>query len=168
MRRGGGVRDNNGRGTQMKLGELLNTKDLKHRVAVSVDPDDTISATIQKMVEHDRGSLPVCNDSGELVGIITERDIVRKCFSGGTDCSKYRIKDVMSRKVVVGKTDDDLDYAINVMKTERIRHLPVVDGKKVIGMISMRDLLGIQLEQCQTKARFLSDYISGGSLPDSC
>jgi CBS domain-containing protein len=99
----------------MKLGELLNTKDLKHRVAVSVDPDDTISATIQKMVEHDRGSLPVCNDSGELVGIITERDIVRKCFSGGTDCSKYRIKDVMSRKVVVGKTDDDLDYAINVM-----------------------------------------------------
>jgi CBS domain-containing protein len=151
----------------MKLGELLNTKDLKHRVAVLVNPNDTISAIIQRLMEHDRGSFPVCNDKGELVGIITERDIVRKCFTGDTDCSRYRVKDVMSRKVAVGKTDDDLDYAISVMRTERIRHLPVVDGTKVIGMISMRDLLGVQLEQCQTKAHFLSDYISGGSLPDS-
>ena len=69
----------------MKLGELLNTKDMKHRVAVTVSPGDTISETIRKLVEHDRGSFPVCNDKGGLVGIITERDIVRKCFSGDTD-----------------------------------------------------------------------------------
>lgn len=149
----------------MNLGELLKTKDLKHRIMV-VNPQDTVLAIIQKLVEHDWGSFPVCNDRGELMGIITERDIIRKCFSSGTDCSKYRVKDVMSCKVAVGRTDDDLDYAINVMKTERIRHLPVVEGTKVIGMISMRDLLGVQLEQCQTKARFLSDYISGGTLPD--
>ena len=70
----------------------------------------------------------------------------------------------MSRKVAVGQADDELDYAINVMKTERIRHLPVVDDKKVIGMISMRDLLGFKLEETTTRIRFLSDYISGGSL----
>ena len=151
----------------MKLGELLNTEGLKSRVLVTVNPQDSISATIQKLAEHDRGSFPVCNDRGELVGIITERDIVRKCFAGGTDCAKYRVKDVMSHKVAVGRPDDDLDYAVNVMKTERIRHLPIVEGTEVIGMISMRDLLGVQLEECQTKARFLSDYISGGSLLDS-
>ncbi len=146
----------------MKLGELLNTDDLKQRVAVNVAPNDTITETIKLLVEHDRGSFPVCNDRGELVGIITERDIVRKCFTGGTDYSRYRVKDVMSQKVAVGQADDDLDYAINVMKTERIRHLPVVDGPKVIGMISMRDLLGVKLEQTRTEVRFLSDYISGG------
>ena len=151
----------------MKLGELLNTEGLKSRVLVMVNPQDSIAATIQKLAEHDRGSFPVCNDRGELVGIITERDIVRKCFAGGTDCAKYRVKDVMSHKVAVGRPDDDLDYAINVMKTERIRHLPIVEGTEVIGMISMRDLLGVQLEETQTKVRFLSDYISGGSLPDS-
>jgi len=148
----------------MKLGELLNTKDMKHRVAVTVSPGDTISETIQKLVEHDCGSFPVCNDKGGLVGIITERDIVRKCFSSGTDCSRYKVQDVMSRKVAVGQADDELDYAINVMRTERIRHLPVVDGMKVIGMISMRDLLGYKLEETATQVRCLSDYISGGSL----
>jgi CBS domain-containing protein len=146
----------------MKLGELMNQKDFKHRALVTVKPKETISSTIQKLAEHDYGSLPVCNDKGELVGIITERDIVRKCFTSGTDCSRFKVQDVMSRKVVIGSAEDDLDYAINVMKSERIRHLPIVDDRQVIGMISMRDLLGVQLEQCRIDVKYLTDYISGG------
>jgi CBS domain-containing protein len=150
----------------MKLGDFLNTGELKHRAVVVANPSDSVVATIRKLAKHDRGSFPVCDDRGELVGIITERDIVRKCFTVGADCSKYKVKDVMSRKVAVSRVDDELDYAINVMKTERIRHLPVLDGARVIGMISMRDLLGVQLEETRTRERFLNDYISGGSLPD--
>ena len=146
----------------MNLGDLLEQKDFKHRSAVTVKPKETISATIQKMIEHDRGALPVCDDKGELVGIITERDIVRKCFTGNLDCARLKIQDVMSRKVAIGNLEDDLDYAISVMKQERIRHLPVVDNKKVIGMISMRDLLGVRLEESTDKVRYLTDYISGG------
>lgn len=146
----------------MNLGDLLNQKDFKHRSAVTVKPKETISATIQKMIEHDRGALPVCDDKGELVGIITERDIVRKCFTGSLDCARLKIQDVMSKKVAIGSSEDDLDYAISVMKRERIRHLPVVDDKKVIGMISMRDLLGVRLEESTDKVRYLTDYISGG------
>jgi CBS domain-containing protein len=144
----------------MKLGDLLNTKDLKSRAAVTVKLNDSIAAVIQKLVEHDCGSVPVCNEASELVGIITERDIVRKCNL--KDCNKIKVQDVMSRKVVIGKPEDELDYAIAVMKQARIRHLPIVDGKKVTGMISMRDLLGIKLEESRTEARYLSDYISGG------
>ena len=147
----------------MKLGDLLNTKDIKYRLTATVSPKETISGTIRKMIEHDRGALPVCNDKGELVGIITERDIVRKCFSGSADCAKLKIQDVMSKKIVIGNPEDKLDYAINVMKQERIRHLPIVDNnKKVIGMISMRDLLGVKLEESRTEVKYLSDYISGG------
>jgi CBS domain-containing protein len=145
----------------MRLGDLLNTKDMKYRAVVTVRPNESISETIKKLVEHDRGSLPVCNDKGELVGIITERDLVRKCFAGGADCARYRVQDVMSQKVVIGRPEDELDYAISVMKRERIRHLPIVDGKKVLGMISMRDLLGFKLEESDTQVRYLSDYISG-------
>ena len=144
----------------MKLGDLLNAKDPKYRTAITVKPNESIAAVIQKLVEHDRGSVPVCNEAGELVGIITERDIVRKCNL--KDSKKIKVQDVMSRKVVIGKPEDDLDYAINVMKQARIRHLPIVDGKKVAGMISMRDLLGIKLEESRTEVRYLSDYISGG------
>ena len=146
----------------MKLGELLNQKDFMHRELVTAVPKETISSIIQKLAEHDRGALPVCNDKDELVGIITERDIVRKCFTSGTDCSRFRVQDVMSKKVVIGSPDDDLDYAINAMRQERIRHLPIVENKKVIGVISMRDLLGVQLEQCQIQVKYLTDYISGG------
>jgi CBS domain-containing protein len=146
----------------MKLEELLNQKEFRYRELVTVTPRETIAATIRKLAEHDRGSLPVCNDKDELVGIITERDIIRKCFSGGTDCSKFKVQDVMSRKVVIGSPGDDLDYAISVMKHERIRHLPIVDNRKVIGMISMRDLLGVKLEESRAEVKYLTDYISGG------
>jgi CBS domain-containing protein len=146
----------------MKLEELLDQKEFKYREMVSVRPKETISSTIRKLAEHDRGALPVCNDKDELVGIITERDIVRKCFTGSTDCSRFKVQDVMSRKVVIGNPGDDLDYAISVMKQERIRHLPIVDDRKVIGMISMRDLLGVKLEESRAEVKYLTDYISGG------
>jgi CBS domain-containing protein len=146
----------------MKLEELFNQKEFKYRELVTVQPKESISSTIRKLVEHDRGALPVCNDKGELVGIITERDIVRKCFTGGTDCSRFKVQDVMSRKVVIGGLEDDLDYAISAMKHERIRHLPIVDNRKVIGMISMRDLLGVKLEESRAEVKYLTDYISGG------
>jgi CBS domain-containing protein len=114
-------------------------------------------------VDHDRGSLPVCNDKGELVGIITERDIVRKFLAHkGAAAGNIKVKDIMSTQVIIGTPDDDLSYAISVMKEKRIRHLPVVDKGKVLGMISMRDLLGVELEECTLNARFLGDYISGG------
>ena len=145
----------------MKLKNLLSMKDTKYRIAVTVGPEETVSAAIQKLVEHDRGSLPVCNDKGELVGIITERDIVRKCFARSDAIEKIVIKDVMSQQVIVGTPEDDLDYAISIMKEKRIRHIPIVDNKNVIGMISMRDLLGIQLEECKTEVHYLGDYISG-------
>jgi CBS domain-containing protein len=144
----------------MNLGDLLNAKDPKYRTAVTVKPSDSITAVIRVLVDNDRGSAPVCNEAGELVGIITERDIVRKCF--GKDCQKIKAQDVMSRKVAIGKPEDELDYAIRTMKQARIRHLPIVDGEKLAGMISMRDLLGIKLEESITEVRYLSDYISGG------
>lgn len=75
----------------MKLGDLLNTKDLKYRKAVTVKPHESIAAVIQKLVEHDRGSVPVCNEANELVGIITERDIVRKCNLKDSKKSRCRM-----------------------------------------------------------------------------
>ncbi len=145
----------------MKLGELLSSKDFKYRVLVTVGQDETISVAIRSLTEHDRGSLPVYDDKDEMVGIITERDIVRKCVAHSKDCAKIKVRDVMSKQLVIGTPEDDLSYAISVMKQQRIRHLPIVENKKVIGMISMRDLLGVQLEEYTAQARSLSDYISG-------
>lgn len=146
----------------MKLKELFNMKDFKYRVLATVKKDDNLLTAIQRLIEHDRGSISVCNDNGDLVGIITERDIVRKCFSRNNfNPETILVQDFMSRDVVIGDPDDDLDYAISVMKQKRIRHLPIVDNRKLIGMISMRDLLGVRLEESTDQIRTLSNYISG-------
>ena len=146
----------------MKIGELLNLKDFKYRSVASVGPDDTVEVAIEKMVQKDRGALSVCN-KGELVGIITERDIVRKFFTKKDAIARrMKVRDIMSSHVVIGNPNDDLSYAIKAMAEKRIRHLPVVDGQDLIGMISMRDLLGVQLEESRTEVKYMSDYISGG------
>ena len=147
----------------MILRQLLNTKLIQYRTIITVGPNDTVFMAINRLVEHDIASLPVCTPEGNLLGVITERDIVRKCFTCRDPVAKIKVQDVMSKDIVVGNPEDDLDYAISAMKQKRIRHLPIVDNRKVIGMISMRDLIGVQLQEAVTQVRFLSDYISVGS-----
>ncbi len=74
------------------------------------------------------------------MGIITERDIARNCAMNDS-CANIKIGDAMSEEVAIGSLEDSVDYAISIMKQRRIRHLPIVHNKKVVGMISMRDLL---------------------------
>jgi len=147
----------------MKLRELFKMKDFKYRVLATAKPNESIFTAIQKLVEHDRGSLAVCNDNGDLVGIITERDIIRKCFSRNNfNPNAIMVEDVMSSQVFIGRPEDDLEYAIKAMRQKRVRHLPIVDNqKKLLGMISMRDLLGARLEESDIQVHTLSDYISG-------
>ncbi len=145
----------------MKLGELLKSKDFKYRLLITIDQSETIFEAIRILSEHDRGAITVVDMNRMPVGIITERDIVRKCIARGQDCYSTKVKDIMSKNLVIGTVDDDLSYAINIMKQERIRHLPVMEKENLLGMISMRDLLGVELETCTTQTRFLTDFISG-------
>ncbi len=135
----------------MKIRDLLKTKP---GPVITVAPNDTISVVVEKLTTHDLGSLPVCNDKDELVGIVTERDIVRKCFKNIGACANFKVKDVMSQEVAVGIPDDDLGYAVSVMKQKKIRHLPIVDNQRVVGMVSIRDLLDVELEEAQAEVRY--------------
>jgi len=135
----------------MKIRDLLK---IKGRQVITIRPNETVAAAIQKLAEYDRGSIPVCNEKGELVGIITERDIIRKCFVPMDTLASVEIEDVMTKGVAIGAPEDDLDYAISVMKQKRIRHLPIIDQQQVVGMISMRDLLDVQLSETKAEIRY--------------
>jgi len=139
----------------MKIREMLKATGFKSQALITVGPDEFVSAAIQKLVEHNKGALPVCNDKDELVGIITERDIVRKCFVHGADFINKKITDIMTKQVVIATMDDDLDYAIDTMKKEKIRHIPIADGKRVVGIISMRDILGFRYEETQSEIKYM-------------
>ncbi len=135
----------------MKIKDLIK---IGNREVVTIGPNQTISDAVQKLSKHNRGSLPVVDEHDHLVGIITERDIVRKCFSRIDSCENVKVKEVMTKEVVIGTPEDDAEYAVMVMKQKRIRHLPIVDNEKVVGLVSMRDLLDIQLENCKVEVRY--------------
>jgi CBS domain-containing protein len=136
----------------MKIRDLLK---ITSRPVITIGPNDTVSVAVQKLVEYDMGSLPVCNDKGELVGIVTERDLLRKCFKSIDACANFKVQDVMTKEVAVGIPDDDLEYAISAMKQKRIRHLPIMDNQRLVGMVSMRDLLDVELKESQAELRYV-------------
>ncbi len=138
----------------MNIRDMLKVTGFKPQALVTVGPDEFVSEAVKKMGERDKGALPVCNEAGELIGIVTERDVVRKCFVRGEFKNK-KVKEIMTDKVAIAREDDDLDYAIKTMKKEKIRHLPIAEGKRVVGILSMRDILGFQYEETRTKIKYM-------------
>ena len=136
----------------MKIRDFLKIND---RPVITIGPSETISAAIQKLVENHIGALPVCNDKGELLGIIGEKDLLKECSQHSSAVGTTKVQDVMIQRVIVGTPDDDLDYVTAVMKQNRIRHLPIVVGQKLEGIISMRDNCDLQLNECKTQTRYI-------------
>jgi CBS domain-containing protein len=139
----------------MNVRDMLKVTGFKPQLLITVSPDEFAQAAIKKMGQRNMGALPVCNEKDELIGIVTERDIMRKCFVHGGDFQNKKIKDIMTEKVAIARLDDDLDYAVKTMKKEKIRHLPIADGKKVVGILSMRDVLGFQYEETNIRIKYM-------------
>lgn len=116
----------------MKVRELMTS----HICCVA--PDMTIANASKLMSGADVGSLPVCSSEG-LCGIITDRDIVTRGLSRGMD-STERVDKVMTKTVVSISPDADIKEAVRLMSVKQIRRLPVVDGRELVGMISVGDL----------------------------
>ncbi|UCB42877.1 MAG: CBS domain-containing protein [Dehalococcoidales bacterium] len=132
-----------------------------HRL-ITIGPDDTVETAIRKLVDNKIGAMPVCDRQGNLIGIVSERDLLKECSQRAKRISKTPVKDVMTKDVVIGIMDDDLDYVMDIMTQKGIRHLPIMDGPTLKGMVSIRDAVDIQLEKSKGEVRFLNTYISGG------
>ncbi|MFC2021802.1 CBS domain-containing protein [Chloroflexota bacterium] len=143
----------------MKVEELLKIKD---RPVITIGPNEPVYAAIQKLAENNIGALPVCDAKAMLVGIISERDLLKECSQHTRAIGKTKVKDMMTKDIAIGILEDDLDYAMSVMTQKGIRHLPIMVGPKLEGIVSMRDIVEAQLEESKAQVRFLNTYISGG------
>ncbi len=141
----------------MKIREILNRKGSE---VVSVSPDHTVLQAMQVLVEHNIGSVVVLHDD-EIQGILTERDTLRLGATGPDQLASTAVGDAMTRDLVVGVPDDDINYAMNVMTTQRIRHLPIVDGAQLEGIVSIGDLVNALRREAEVENRYLRDYIQG-------
>jgi len=136
----------------MKIRDFLK---IKNRPTITIRTDETIYLALQKLAENDIGALPVCDEDGMLLGIISERDLLKECFKRNSSLHSVKVQDVMTKDVAVGYLEDDLDYAARVMKKKRIRHLPIVVGQKLESIVSIRDIVDMQLGEAEAEIRYI-------------
>ncbi|MGH7742330.1 MAG: CBS domain-containing protein [Candidatus Eiseniibacteriota bacterium] len=126
----------------------------------AVDAEATVHEAIARMVEHNVGALVVKSGTA-FVGIFTERDHLRRVTLDDRPPRDTRVREVMTPKVICVTPDEMIQGCLNIMTQERIRHLPVVDGGAVIGMISIGDLVKHLSQQHEVEIRYLTEYITG-------
>lgn len=132
---------------------------IKGREVITVKPHATLAEAIKHFVNNKIGALPVCDFKGALLGIISERDIVRWIHRGNTDVAKTQVKDIMTYKVVIGDPEDDLESVLKIMTEKGIRHLPVMAGTRCVGILSLRDVIEEQLHRSSARANTVDEYI---------
>ena len=140
------------------IGAILNQKDGK---IFSIAPDATVFKAIEMMADKNVGALVVMKGEN-LVGIISERDYTRKVFLRGKSSKETRVDEIMSGDVSTTKPQEGVDECLRLMTEKHIRHLPVVDGGKVIGIISIGDLVKHVISCQSATIAHLESYISGG------
>src|SRR5450830_288601 len=134
--------------------------DQKGRKIWSIHPDATVFDAVAKMAEKDVGSLVVM-DGDELVGIITERHYARNVVLKGKTSPATPVRDIMERHVVIARPEQSVDQCMALMSEKRVRHLPVFEGKKPIGIVSIGDPVKSKTGDQEFMIDQLEHYIHG-------
>ena len=144
----------------MKIREILHRKG--HEV-VTIEPHRALSEALRLLVNQGIGSLVVTEDavSDPVQGILTERDILRLVDRDPGVLARESVGEVMTRDVIVAEADDDVAYLMEVMTRNRIRHLPVMAEGRLIGMVSMGDVVNTLRKDVEAENRYLRDYVQG-------
>jgi CBS domain-containing protein len=144
----------------MKIREILHRKG--HEV-VTIEPHRTLSEALRLLVNQGIGSLVVTEDGGDdaVQGILTERDILRLVDRDPGVLVRDSVGAVMTRDVIVAEADDDVAYLMEVMTRNRIRHLPVMEEGRLVGMVSIGDVVNTLRRDVEAENRYLRDYVQG-------
>ena len=145
----------------MKVRDILAAKGSK---VITVEQDKSVYDAMVTFAAHKVGSLLVLDNKGGIVGILAARDVLMETLRACTKIKETKVKEIMTQKIIIGNPEDDLKYVETIMTENRIRHLPIVENKKLTGIISIGDIIKAQLteyEGYEVENRYLKDYIIG-------
>ncbi len=143
--------------------KVRNMLEAKGKDVVSIDANSSVEDAI-KVMNSRKISAIMITDHCNTAGIFTERDVVR-CYltTDGKSFRETAVKDAMTTNLIVARMDDDLNDIMSIMIEKNIRHLPVVEGGNVIGMLSVRDIIQTQVGKLTSEIHYLKDYIMGNA-----
>ena len=139
----------------MNIQHILATKGAH---VITIGPEQTIREALDLFIRHNIGALVVLDDSGQLLGVLSERDILRAAPSDEAIFSQL-VSAVMSRDIVTAVPQDDLMSVANTMTEMRIRHLPVMDQGRVVGIVSIGDVVKAQRDQYRGEVETLQTQL---------
>ena len=128
---------------------------------ISIDSDATVNEAIAMLVQNNIGSLPVVNNEGRLVGIFAERDVLRIIHNRGERFGRLRIADVMTPNPTTCDIQDDVNDVMGQMSEQRIAKVPVLESGKLVGIISVGDVIKVMYDKVATENHHLLSYIHG-------
>ena len=140
----------------MTIQDILEAKG--HRV-ITIEPQHTLHLALCTLVENKVGALVVQGSEGELVGIITKRDLMREVYRG-TDLHQARVDGVMTRKLVTGAPDQNVEYAMTEMTVGRFRHMPIIQDDALVGIVSIGDIVKSKLQHAEEEVTQYKDFVA--------
>jgi CBS domain-containing protein len=143
----------------MRVADLLRSKG--SRVA-TVPPRVSVTGLLEDLAKNNVGALVVVDESGELVGIVSERDVVRRLNERGAELLTAPVAEIMTTPVVTCDPSEGVDHLAEIMTERRIRHMPVVENGKLIGIVSIGDVVKSRIQQLESDREQLESYIAQG------
>ena len=142
----------------MRIADVLRTKG---GTVATITPETSVSGLLNELSRHNIGAMVVVSSDG-VVGIVSERDVVRKLHERGNDLLGLPVSEIMTTMVATCTPTDTVDHLSALMTTKRVRHIPVVEGNRLIGIVSIGDIVKQRMEELEREQRALQDYITRG------
>lgn len=141
----------------MNVEHILQTKG---GTVQTVSADAPVSDAVRLLKTHRIGAVVVTDAAGRVAGILSERDIVRQLDGNPADLLSAPVRNSMTARVITASPSDSIEDMMEKMTAHRIRHLPVVNAGKLVGIISIGDVVKLKIEQAEFEAKALKDYIA--------
>ena len=142
----------------MRVSDVL--KD-KNRGVITTTTGTSITQAMKQLIENSISCLPVLDEEEQLVGIVSDKDIFRAIHQNTENFTWMTCGDLMTTEVIIGVETDDLRYIGSLMTHNRIRHIPIMDDQKLVGLVSVGDVVKMTMDSIEVENRYLKNYITG-------
>lgn len=143
----------------MQVHEVLSHKAEARPTLITVRPSDTVAHLVATLADHKIGAVIVSDGSGDVSGIVSERDVIRGLAEQGNDVMSAPVSDLMTRDVRTCSVTDEIREIATTMTTHRFRHLPVLEDGDLIGIVSIGDVVKSRIDELEDQADHLVEYL---------